>query len=139
MELQAVALKVTPIESGKNKNGEEWQKVTVLFETVEHYPKHVAISFMNKLCTSAARLAQGTLCRIKFDAESHEFNGRFYTELRAWSLTNVAQEALAKHQATEAQQTTAASIAGQQPPQTNPIQYPNGQTLDPRLQAQPFG
>lgn len=115
MELQAILLKTTAVESGTNKNGEPWQKCYALLQTIEHYPKEVAIGFMNKLCTAIKQMPNGTLVKVKFDATSHEYNGRYYTEMNAWSLSNVAKDLMSK--AEERQQ----SSGNSQMPQPQPI------------------
>lgn len=132
MELQAVLLSTSTIESGTNKNGEPWQKTYAMFETMERYPKQVAISMMGKLCENITKTPKGTLCKIKFDAESREYNGRYYTELRAWSFSNVATDLMQRAQDKEAsRQAAQARIdaqAGQQQPQ---------QPQQPQQQQQP--
>ena len=35
-----------------------------------------------------ANLQPGTLLKIDFDVESREFNGRWYTDIKAWKIEN---------------------------------------------------
>ena len=77
---------VTPIESGVSTNGKAWKRCTALFETVEHYPKNVAVTFLGDLADVISRYKPGHLLKVKMDAESHEHQGRYYTELRAWNV-----------------------------------------------------
>lgn len=74
-------------EGVAKSTGNPWRKVTAIFETIEHYPKTLAVSFMNSGCEDVFKCRQGGLYRVRFDVESREYNGKWYTDLRGWSLT----------------------------------------------------
>lgn len=86
MEFVGIFVGKTNIESGRTDSGQDWQKTTAVFETIEQYPKKVAVSCINKMVVTASCCKKGTLYRVKLDADSHEYQGRYYTELRAWSI-----------------------------------------------------
>ena len=86
MELIAVLIQKTKVESGTNTDGKEWQRCTAVFQTIEQYPKKVAIIFLNNMVPMICTKKVGTLYKVKLDAESRFFEGRWYTDLRAWKI-----------------------------------------------------
>ncbi|KAA6303046.1 MAG: hypothetical protein EZS26_000649 [Candidatus Ordinivivax streblomastigis] len=88
MQLTAKLTQVLPAETGMGKNG-EWKKQSIIVETEGQYPKKVCITaWGDKL--SPSQLQQGNILTIDFDIESREFNGRWYTDLRAWKVESAA-------------------------------------------------
>lgn len=86
MEVLAYYKGHTEAQEGTSKQGNAWRKVTGIFETVEHYPRTLAISFLNAMCETCLQATQGKLYRIRFDIESREYNGKYYTDLKGWGL-----------------------------------------------------
>jgi len=85
MELSGKVFKVLPVESGEGKNG-IWKKQQIVIETAhERYPKKVAIQFWGDLVENSA-FAEGKDISVEFDVESREFNGRWYTDVKAWRI-----------------------------------------------------
>jgi hypothetical protein len=66
------------------RNG-EWKKQEIIVETDGQYPKKICISIWGDKINNAP-LEIGNYLNIDFDAESREFNGRWYTDLRAWKV-----------------------------------------------------
>lgn len=54
-------------------------------ETEGPYPKKVCVSVWGDKMPSQA-LNPGSLLKIDFDVESREFNGRWYTDVKAWKI-----------------------------------------------------
>lgn len=82
MNINGKVIQVLPVQKGQGKNG-EWQKQEIIIETDGMYPKKVCIS----LCGDKVNTIQsGAIADIQIDAESREYNGRWYTELRAWKI-----------------------------------------------------
>lgn len=87
MELTAILVKTTAPESGKTQNGKNWQKITAVFETVDRFPKSVAVEFRTEgLIAQVQNCQKGMLHRIQLDASSREYEGRYYTELQGWKI-----------------------------------------------------
>lgn len=87
MELTAILVKTTAPESGKTQNGKSWQKITAVFETVDRFPKSVAVEFRTEgLIAQVQNCQKGMLHRIQLDASSREYEGRYYTELQGWKI-----------------------------------------------------
>ena len=84
MQLTGKLIQMLPIQAGTGKNG-EWKKQDIIVETESQYPKKVCISIWGDKI-NAQQLELGKTLTIEFDAESREFSGRWYTELKAWKI-----------------------------------------------------
>lgn len=84
MQLTAKLVQMLPLQSGTSKNG-EWRKQDIIVETDGQYPKKVCISIWGDKASDAV-LQIGNILDISFDVESREYNGRWYTDIRAWKV-----------------------------------------------------
>lgn len=87
MQLIAKLTQVLPLQTGQGRNG-EWKKQDIIVETDGQYPKKVCISIWGDKITQQ-QLQPGTNLKIDFDVESREFNGRWYTDVKAWKVETV--------------------------------------------------
>jgi hypothetical protein len=84
MQLTAKLVQLLPLQSGTGKNG-QWKKQDIIVETEATYPKKICVSVWgDKIETSM--LQPGNQLKIDFDVESREFNGRWYTDVKAWKI-----------------------------------------------------
>ncbi|MES2656106.1 MAG: DUF3127 domain-containing protein [Bacteroidota bacterium] len=85
MDLKGKILQSLPLVTGQGKNG-PWRKQEFLIETLDQYPKKVLFSlWSDKIDQNPFSIGQDVV--VSFDAESREYNGRYYTELRAWKVS----------------------------------------------------
>lgn len=84
MELTAKLIQLLPLQSGVSKNG-EWKKQDIIVETDGQYPKKICISIWGDKANEAT-LQVGNILNISFDVESREYNGRWYTDVKAWRV-----------------------------------------------------
>ena len=84
MQLSARLVQVLPPQTGMGKNG-EWKKQEIIVETDGQYPKKVCVSVWGDKLNNIS-LELGSYLNIEFDIESREFNGRWYTDVRAWKV-----------------------------------------------------
>ncbi len=89
MQLTAKLIQLLPIQTGTGKNG-EWKKQDIIVETDGQYPKKVCVSIWGEKINEQ-QLVVGNSLTIDFDAESREFSGRWYTDLKAWKVDVVGQ------------------------------------------------
>lgn len=82
MELTATLVQLLPLQKGVGKNG-EWKKQDVILQTDGQYPKKVCVSFWGDKINESL-LQVGKKLNISFDVESREYNGRWYTDVKAW-------------------------------------------------------
>ena len=88
MQLKAKVIQNLPLVSGVSRSsGQSWSKATIIIETIEQYPKKVALNNL-KRANEFAALPLDTVYTFDISAESHEHNGRWYTELTCWNWTN---------------------------------------------------
>lgn len=84
MQLTAKLIQILPLQSGTGKNG-EWKKQDIIVETQDQYPKKICVSLWGTKFQHVS-LNSGELYTIDFDVESREFNGRWYTDVKAWKM-----------------------------------------------------
>lgn len=85
MQIKGKVLQALPMEGGTSRNGNTWQKASIIVEVAENpqYPKKIKISNM-KNADAFSKLAIGTEVTFKVEIESREYNGRWYTEVNCW-------------------------------------------------------
>ena len=87
MQLQAKLIQMLPLQTGTSKNG-EWKKQDVIVETDDQYPKKICISIWgDKVDTSLLQV--GNNLDISINVESREYNGKWYTDVKAWKIEAV--------------------------------------------------
>lgn len=84
MQLTAKLIQVLPMQTGMGKNG-EWRKQNIILETDGMYPKKVCITLWGDKINESV-LQVGNILDVSFDIESREYNGNWYTDLRAWKV-----------------------------------------------------
>ena len=84
MQLTGKIVQVLPTQSGQGKNG-PWKKQEVIIETEGQYPKKVCIAIWGDKADERI-LKPGNNLKVDFDVESREYNGRWYTDIKAWKV-----------------------------------------------------
>lgn len=99
MEISGKIFKVMPLESGEGKNG-TWKKQLLVIE-IENgkYSKKVATTLWNDLTDNTFQ--EGAEISIEFDVESREYNGKWYTDVKAWKINKNSSVQGAKQEVKE--------------------------------------
>ena len=84
MEIQGKIIMKLPLQEGTSKAGNPWKKQEYVLETFGNYPRKVKFDFFGER-VDQYQLNEGEDVTISFDLESREFNGRWYTDVRAFS------------------------------------------------------
>jgi hypothetical protein len=84
MELTGKITRLLTLQSGEGKNG-IWKKQEYLLEYGDQYPKTVCFNLWGDNIDQY-KLSEGETVTVFFDVESREFNGRFYTDVKAWRI-----------------------------------------------------
>ena len=84
MEITGKLLQLLPLQTGQGKNG-TWKKQEFIIETGDTYPKKVCLAIWGDKI-DISKVTPGTTVTLQFDAESREYNGRWYTDLRVYGL-----------------------------------------------------
>src|SRR5574344_320862 len=84
MEINGTIAAVLPLEEITGKTtGNKFMKQTAVLETEGQYPKKVAFEMFGE---KRKDLKVGDRVTLKFDVESHEFNGKWFTKVSAWGV-----------------------------------------------------
>jgi hypothetical protein len=87
MEIKGTVIQLLQLQTGMGKKG-PWKKQEFVIETQAQYPKKVCLSAWGDK-VDQYNLAVGDVVNVSVDLESREYNGRWYTEARAWKLDKV--------------------------------------------------
>lgn len=86
MEVVGKIIQVLPAQEGIGRNGNPWKVQPYVLETLDQYPRkvHFEVFGEDRIKQNPCDLDQ--LVTVSFDIESREFNGRWYTSIRAWKI-----------------------------------------------------
>lgn len=86
MEIVGKIIQVLPVQEGVGKNGNPWKVQGYVLETQEQYPRKVQFEIFgeDRIKNNPCEIDQ--IVTVSFDIESREFNGRWYTSIRAWRV-----------------------------------------------------
>ena len=84
MEIQGKIILKLPLQEGMSKAGNPWKKQEYVLETFGSYPRKVKFDFFGERADQN-QLEVGDEVTISYDLESREFNGRWYTDVRAFA------------------------------------------------------
>ena len=84
MELSGKIILDLPLESGVSRAGNQWRKKSWVLETFDQFPRKVKFDTFGDRVDSL-QFVVGQDYTVSVDAESREFNGRWYTDLRAYA------------------------------------------------------
>jgi hypothetical protein len=84
MEITGTVVSLLPLQTGQGKNG-VWKKQEFIVETPGQYPKKVCMSLWGEK-VDETRLSIGDKITASINIESREYNGRWYTDIRAWKV-----------------------------------------------------
>jgi hypothetical protein len=85
MEIQGTIHSLLPEVNGQGRNGNTWRKREFILETEGQYPKKICMSVWGEKIDQFP-LRQGARVQVAIDLESREYNGRWYTEVKAWKV-----------------------------------------------------
>ena len=86
MEIVGKIIQVLPAQEGVGRNGNPWKVQPYVLETVENYPRKVHFEVFGEDRIKSNPCDVDQLVTVSFDIESREFNGRWYTSIRAWKI-----------------------------------------------------
>lgn len=122
MNISGKVVQVLPIQTGTSKAGNPWQKQEFILEQGGQYPRKVCISLFGDNVAKIPQVGQDVM--VSVDIDSREFNGRWYTEIKAWNITQTGAQ-----QAAPAPQQVATAPAAA-PAQTQPAPAPQAGVAD---------
>ena len=85
MEISGKIIEILEVKSGQSANG-EWRKQEYVLETEAQYPKKICfMAWGDKI--DQFNIQQGETVEVSIDLESREYNGRWYTDVKAWKVS----------------------------------------------------
>ena len=95
LEVSGKIIEILEVKSGKSANG-EWRKQEYVLETEAEYPKKVCfMAWGDKI--DQFNIQQGETVAVSIDLESREYNGRWYTDVKAWKVSRHGSDADSSH------------------------------------------
>lgn len=86
LELSGKLSQFLPEVSGTGKNGTTWAKRDFVIETIDSFPKKICLSAWGDKTSELTGIGIGEMIKVSFDVQSREYNGKWYTDLRAWKI-----------------------------------------------------
>lgn len=90
MNIRGKVVQILPLQQGTSKAGNPWQKQEFVLDQGGQYPRKVCISLFGDNVAKIPQVGQDVM--ISVDIESREFNGRWYTEIKAWNIVQTGAQ-----------------------------------------------
>ena len=82
MELIGKVVQLGTLTEGSSPRG-PWKKQELIIETIENFPRKICVLCWNERVNEANGFFVGQVVTIQISIESREFNGKWYTDVRA--------------------------------------------------------
>jgi hypothetical protein len=91
MEFEGVVFRILPPVSGTSARG-VWKKQDVVFEIPGEFSRKVCVTFFGDRAEDASALKEGDRAEVSVNVESREYNGKWYTDIKAWKIVKRSAE-----------------------------------------------
>lgn len=122
MELQGKVIAVLPARSGVSARG-EWKSQSFVIETHDNFPRKMVFDVFGEERLTRFNIQLGQEINVSFDIDAHEYNGRWFNNIRAFDVRlvdpNTVNAAPAAQAAPAAPQQPANAPFPPQPEQSN--------------------
>lgn len=90
MEIQGKIINVSPVRSGVSKaTGNAWMTQDYVIETHDQYPRKCCFNVFGEDKIKQFNIQPGEELLVSFDIDAHEYNGRWFNNIRAWRVERV--------------------------------------------------
>lgn len=87
MELTGRIIAVLPANSGvSNRTGNPWMSQEYVIEIPGQYPRKCVFRLFGEDRIKQFNIQQGEDITVQFDIDAHEYNGRWFNEIRAYNI-----------------------------------------------------
>ncbi|MBQ2440741.1 MAG: DUF3127 domain-containing protein [Paludibacteraceae bacterium] len=87
MEVKGKVIQILPIQEGTAKaTGNPWKSQSFIIETQEQYPRKICCEIFGEDRINANPVQMDEMVTVSFDIDSREYNGRWYTSIRAYRV-----------------------------------------------------
>ena len=129
MELQGKVIAALPERSGVSARG-EWKSQEFVIEYQEgQYPRHLVFTVFVSDRLQRFNIQIGQTVLVAFDVDAHEWNGRWFTDIRAFDVRLVDPNAAPVAQSTPVMQSVPVAEANPEAP-FPPQQEAAGESAD---------
>jgi hypothetical protein len=92
MEFEGVVYKVLDLVSGTSARG-AWKKRDVVFEIPGEFSRKICVTFFGDRADDVSSLHEGDAASVSVNVESREYNGKWYTDVKAWKIAKKSASA----------------------------------------------
>lgn len=92
MEITGKVVRLGALVEGTSARG-PWRKQELIIETEEQYPRTVCLICWSNQIDEIQQFAPGQSIKAQIEISSREFNGKWYTDVRAWRFDPVGAAA----------------------------------------------
>jgi hypothetical protein len=85
MDITGKLIQKLPQQTGQGKGG-AWVKQDFILETADQYPRKVCIALWGERARDIDSIQIGETVKAYVNVESREFNGKWYTDVKAWKI-----------------------------------------------------
>lgn len=130
MELQGKVIAVLPERSGVSARG-EWKSQDYVIETHDQYPRKMVFGVFGADRISRFNIQIGQEVTVAFDIDAHEYQGRWFNNIRAFDVRQVDPATVGAPQAG----IMPGAAFGTQP--AAPTAQPAAPTAQPQVESDP--
>lgn len=127
MEIEGKIIAVLPEQGGVSaRTGNAWKSQDYVIETHDQFPKKCVFRVFGAERIAQFNIQGGEELRVSFDIDAHEYNGRWFNDIRAWAVTRIDPAA------------AQAAAQGVQPAPMAGMPFPPAQPAAPAAEVPPF-
>ena len=92
MEITGKIIAVLPAQGGvSQRTGNQWKSQDYVIETHDTYPKKCCFRVFGEEKINQFNIQLGEEMTVSFDIDSHEYQGRWFNDVRAWAVNRNIQ------------------------------------------------
>ena len=92
MEITGKIIAVLPAQGGvSQRTGNQWKSQDYVIETHDQYPKKCCFRVFGEEKINQFNIQLGEEMTVSFDIDSHEYQGRWFNDVRAWAVNRTIQ------------------------------------------------
>ena len=92
MEITGKIIAVLPAQGGvSQRTGNPWKSQDYVIETHDQYPKRCCFRVFGEEKINQFNIQLGEEMTVSFDIDSHEYQGRWFNDVRAWAVNRNIQ------------------------------------------------
>lgn len=90
MEIEGKIIAVMPAQGGVSaRTGNSWKSQDYVIETHEQYPKKCVFRVFGEDKIANMNIQIGEELRVSFDIDAHEYQSRWFNDVRAWKVDRI--------------------------------------------------